>query len=71
MPQIDFMEIIKIIWPLIVIQIALDVFCIVKIVREGVGNLKWWIWLIIVLCINIFGPILFLIIGRRKGEAHD
>lgn len=68
MPQFDFMELFKIIWPIIAIQLALDVFCIVKIAREGVGNLKWWIWLLIILFFNVLGPILFLIIGRRKAE---
>lgn len=52
--------------PLVVIQIALAVYCVVKIFNEGVQNLNKWAWLAICLFVNLLGPITFLIVGRKK-----
>lgn len=52
--------------PLVVIQIALAIYCAVKIFNEGVQNLNKWAWLTICLLVNLFGPITFLIMGRKK-----
>lgn len=56
--------------PLLGIQLGLMIFCIVKIVKEGVGNLTKTAWLIIVIVINLFGPILYLIVGRKR-DSYD
>lgn len=56
--------------PLLAIQLGLMIFCIVKIVKEGVGNLTKTAWLIIVIVINLFGPILYLIVGRKR-DSYD
>ncbi|MCL2634694.1 MAG: PLD nuclease N-terminal domain-containing protein [Oscillospiraceae bacterium] len=56
--------------PLIIIQTGLMIFAIVHIVRNQnykVGNMV--IWLLIVLLVDIIGPILYFIIGR--GESKD
>lgn len=52
--------------PLVVIQIALAVYCVVKIFNEGVQNLNKWAWLAICLFVNLLGSITFLIVGRKK-----
>lgn len=52
--------------PLVTIQFFLVIYCLVKIIKQGTANLNKWIWVIIVIGINLFGPIIFLAIGRRK-----
>lgn len=52
--------------PVLAIQFCLVVYCLVKIFRQGTANLNKWIWALIVLFVNLFGPILFLAVGRRK-----
>ncbi len=59
-------DIIIMLLPLVAVQIGLAVYCIVKIIREGVQNLNKWAWIAICLFINLLGPITFLIVGRRK-----
>ena len=71
MNQLDVLEILKFIWPLIVVQFALQIFCIVKVAKQGVANLRRWIWILIIILFNTIGPILFLIIGRSRSESHD
>lgn len=56
--------------PLLAIQLGLMIFCVVKIFKEGVGNLNKGVWLLIVIVINLFGPILYLIVGRKR-DSYD
>jgi len=53
--------------PLVAIQIGLAAYCAVLIFREGVQNLNKRAWLAICLLANLIGPIIFLVVGRRKG----
>lgn len=50
----------------ILLQLGLAVYCGAKIFREGVQNLNRWAWLFICLLVNVIGPVLFLLVGRRK-----
>ena len=60
-------EMILLILPIVLIQLALAIYCIIKIVKEGVQNLKKWIWIVICIFMNLLGPVLFLMIGRKKA----
>ena len=55
--------------PLVVLQLSLAIFCLVKLNKEGPANLNKAAWVIIILFLNLLGPILFLLIGRVKN--HD
>lgn len=59
------METLLMVLPLIVLQLGLVIFCVVKIFREGVQNLNRWAWLGICLFFSLIGPLAFLIIGRK------
>lgn len=52
--------------PVVAIQLSLAAYCALKIYREGVENLNRWLWLGICLFIHLIGPILFLVLGRKK-----
>ena len=60
------MDILLLVLPLILLQLGLAVFCIFKIFKEGVENLNQVAWTLICLFANLIGPIVFLIVGRRK-----
>jgi hypothetical protein len=60
-------EMILLILPLVVIQLGLAIYCALKIFREGVQNLNKWLWLVICVFVNLLGPMLFMIIGRKKA----
>jgi hypothetical protein len=53
--------------PLIAIQLGLALYCAVLILRECVQNLNKWAWLAICLFVNLIGPFVFLIVGRKKA----
>lgn len=62
----ESIEIILMLLPLVAIQFGLAIYCAVKIFKEGVQNLNRWIWLAICVFANLIGPIIFLIVGRKK-----
>ena len=70
MGEMNISEILRIAFPLIVFQLALQIGCVISIVRRGVKNLNKPAWIAIVLLTNILGPIAFLIWGR-KGAYDD
>ena len=59
-------EVLLIMSPLILLQLSLAVYCGLIIFREGVQNLNRWAWLIICMFVSVLGPVLFLLVGRKK-----
>jgi hypothetical protein len=61
----DPIDIIKIIWPVIVIQFAVQIYAIIDIIRKKkTKNLSPAIWIIIVIFGELFGAIIYLLAGR-------
>jgi len=54
--------------PLLALQLGLIIYCVVKIMKEGVENLNKWAWIAICVFLNLIGPITFLIVGRKRDE---
>ena len=52
--------------------LALDVFCIVDIVRRPavLGGHKW-VWTLVVLVFNLLGPLVYLAVGRAPAPATE
>jgi len=61
-------EVIKLFAPLIVIQLGLAIYCIVDIIRNGARNMNKIMWVSIVLFINMLGPILYLLFGKKRWQ---
>ncbi len=59
-------EMLLILSPLILFQLSLAAYCGIKIFREGVQNLNKWTWFLICLFVNVIGPVVFLLAGRKK-----
>ncbi len=53
--------------PLIALQLGLAIYCIRKIVRDGVKNLSKPVWIVLVLFLNLVGPILFILTGQKEA----
>lgn len=63
----ELSEMLPILLPLIVLDVLLAVFSLVHILRHPhvrYGNK--WIWCAVVVVIQLFGPILYFIIGRGE-----
>ncbi|MPM96173.1 Negative regulatory protein YxlE [bioreactor metagenome] len=60
------LEIIKLLAPLIIIQFGLVVFTLFRLVKDRVKYLPKWGWALVIVFINLIGPIMYLIIGRER-----
>jgi hypothetical protein len=61
-------EIIKLLLPLLVIQIGIAIYALVDLSKNGVRNLSKLIWVLIIIFVNMLGPVAFLIFGRGDGS---
>jgi len=59
-------EMLKLLAPVIVLQFALMIFCLVKLKNDKVKYLPKWTWALIIIIFNFIGPILYLLIGRER-----
>jgi hypothetical protein len=64
-------EMIQLILPLVIVQIGLIVYCIFDLRKNGVKNLSKALWILIIICINMFGPIAYLMFGRGDEHVRD
>ncbi|MCD4669421.1 MAG: PLDc N-terminal domain-containing protein [Actinomycetia bacterium] len=55
--------------PVIIIEYGLLIFALVQLFKSEVKYMPKWGWALIIILINIIGPAVFLIAGRKKdGE---
>jgi hypothetical protein len=59
-------EMLKFLAPILIIQLILVLVCIRSIIKDEVNYLPKWAWVLIVCFFNFFGPIIYLIIGRKR-----
>lgn len=56
------------------VQLALDVVALVDLVRRPVDRVAMgnkWIWVAIILLVNMLGAILYLVVGRKPAPAAE
>lgn len=59
-------EIIKLLAPVIVLEVVLMGFCLYRLTQDRVKVLPKWAWALIIICFQIVGGIAFLLIGRER-----
>lgn len=52
--------------PVIIIQLILMFFALTDLIRNPKPNGPKWVWGLVIVVINIIGPILYFAIGRRN-----
>jgi hypothetical protein len=53
--------------PILIVLLALDVFCLVDLFRSEEGSyLPKWAWAIVIILMHLLGPIGYLIFGRKR-----
>ncbi len=62
-------ELLPLLIPLILVQVALAVYALINL--KNTPKVKFdnkLIWVLIIVFINIFGPIIYLVAGRKTNE---
>ena len=55
--------------PLVILDLGLIIFALVDWSRRKRTKGPKWVWLLIILFVSTFGPILYLILGREEDET--
>lgn len=56
----------ELIVPLIVLQLILMIVALLSWFKDEETNGPKWVWLIVIIFVNIFGPIFYFLFGRKK-----
>jgi hypothetical protein len=60
-------EIVKVIWPIIIIQLIVQIYALVDLIkRKKTKNLSVAVWIIIIILGEIIGPVLYLLVGKAE-----
>ena len=58
-------ELLPFLIPILILQLALMIFALVDLVRRERTKGPKWLWAIIIVFVNLLGPIVYFIIGRE------
>ena len=64
--EMETSKLILVILPILVLQLILMITAIVSLVKQEETQGPKWLWAIIIVLLNIVGPILYFIIGRKQ-----
>lgn len=56
----------SLILPLIIVSLSLTLFALVDCIKAAETQGPKWMWILIILFINMIGPVLYFVIGRRQ-----
>lgn len=52
--------------PILVLHFILMITALVSCMREEKTNGPKWMWILVILFINLIGPVLYFVVGRRN-----
>jgi hypothetical protein len=64
---IDLGRIILLLIPILLLQLGLQIFALVDLIRRPKTQLPKWAWALIILLLEIFGPIIYFLFGRKEA----
>jgi hypothetical protein len=62
----ELSELIPFLIPIILLQVALIIIALRDLIGRERTNGPKWAWALVILFINIFGPVIYLLVGREE-----
>ncbi len=62
----EFTRFIPFLIPVALLQLVLMVVALIDLLRRERTRGPKWVWLLVILFVNLFGPIVYLIFGREE-----
>jgi len=60
------LEILPYLAPVILLQLGLQIFCLIDLARRAQTNGPKWLWAVIIILGELFGAIIYLVVGRKE-----
>ena len=65
------LKLLPVLIPVILIELGLMIYCLIDLVKREKTNGPKWMWVLIIVLVNLFGPIIYLVIGRKDDSNPD
>ncbi len=52
--------------PIVLLQLGLMVFTLVDLIRRERTKGPKWVWALVIIFVNLIGPIVYLVVGREE-----
>ena len=65
MPEVK--SIIPLLIPIFIIQLVLIIFALADLLRRDHTRGPKWVWVLVILLVNMIGPIIYLLMGRDEA----
>ena len=52
--------------PIVLLELGLMIFALIDLIRRERTKGPKWLWAIIIVCINLIGPVVYLLVGREE-----
>jgi 4-amino-4-deoxy-L-arabinose transferase-like glycosyltransferase len=62
----EFLKYLPLIIPLALIQLALMIFALVDLAKREKTRGPKWLWLLVIVFGELFGPIIYFVVGRTE-----
>lgn len=62
----EFSRYVPFLIPVVILQLALIIVALVDWVKRERTRGPKWVWLLVILFVSLFGPIIYLIFGREE-----
>jgi hypothetical protein len=62
----ELQQLIPLLVPVIIVQIILLVVALLDLRKQAITRGPKWMWVVIILFVNIIGPILYFVLARKE-----
>jgi len=53
--------------PILIIQLLLIIFALIDLARRDQTRGPKWVWVLVILFVNMIGPIIYFLLGREEA----
>lgn len=65
------LKLIPVLIPIVLIELGLMIYCLVDVIKRPKTNGPKWLWIVLIVVVNIIGPVVYLIVGRKDDSNSD
>lgn len=62
----QLMKYIPLLIPVMLLELGLMVFALIDLSRRTATRGPKWVWILVIVLVNLFGPIAYFLFGRRE-----
>ncbi len=63
----DLPKLLPLLIPILIIQIGLQIWALIDLYRQPVSKGPKWIWVLVILLLEILGPVVYFLFGKREA----